>query len=185
MNNARTECPEPVQLKKFVLGELSLREVEDYQQHLSQCEPCVETIESLKVDDTFTGIARQAFQVEEISSVNEQAAVDDMIREASGWTRSELTGRELPQTAIEMDRSAEVHRLLRQPVEADDLGAIAHYRIQHLLGTGSTGVVYLTLDTKLDRQVVIKILRPSLGDCLLYTSPSPRDLSTSRMPSSA
>ena len=24
-----------------------------------------------------------------------------------------------------------------------------------------------------------------LGDCLLYTSPSPRDLSTSRMPSSA
>jgi len=29
-------------------------------------------------------------------------------------------------------------------------------------------------------------LRPMLGkDCLLYTSPSPRDLSTSRMPSSA
>ena len=26
---------------------------------------------------------------------------------------------------------------------------------------------------------------PLLGDCLLYTSPSPRDLSTSRMPSSA
>ena len=26
---------------------------------------------------------------------------------------------------------------------------------------------------------------PVLGDCLLYTSPSPRDLSTSRMPSSA
>ena len=25
----------------------------------------------------------------------------------------------------------------------------------------------------------------SLNDCLLYTSPSPRDLSTSRMPSSA
>ena len=25
----------------------------------------------------------------------------------------------------------------------------------------------------------------NLGDCLLYTSPSPRDLSTSRMPSSA
>ena len=26
---------------------------------------------------------------------------------------------------------------------------------------------------------------PQLGGCLLYTSPSPRDLSTSRMPSSA
>ena len=28
-------------------------------------------------------------------------------------------------------------------------------------------------------------LQKNLGDCLLYTSPSPRDLSTSRMPSSA
>ena len=27
--------------------------------------------------------------------------------------------------------------------------------------------------------------KPSMGGCLLYTSPSPRDLSTSRMPSSA
>ena len=26
---------------------------------------------------------------------------------------------------------------------------------------------------------------PTIGSCLLYTSPSPRDLSTSRMPSSA
>ena len=29
------------------------------------------------------------------------------------------------------------------------------------------------------------IIIPLLGNCLLYTSPSPRDLSTSRMPSSA
>ena len=28
-------------------------------------------------------------------------------------------------------------------------------------------------------------IRPTSGTCLLYTSPSPRDLSTSRMPSSA
>ena len=34
-----------------------------------------------------------------------------------------------------------------------------------------------------DREVVLKKLVP--GTCLLYTSPSPRDLSTSRMPSSA
>ena len=34
-------------------------------------------------------------------------------------------------------------------------------------------------DVAVERQVEIK------GPCLLYTSPSPRDLSTSRMPSSA
>ena len=31
----------------------------------------------------------------------------------------------------------------------------------------------------------LEILRDEISDCLLYTSPSPRDLSTSRMPSSA
>jgi len=32
---------------------------------------------------------------------------------------------------------------------------------------------------------VAKTQDDEVGDCLLYTSPSPRDLSTSRMPSSA
>eukprot|EP00831_Metopus_contortus_P063380 TRINITY_DN55862_c0_g1_i1.p2 TRINITY_DN55862_c0_g1~~TRINITY_DN55862_c0_g1_i1.p2 ORF type:complete len:100 (+),score=21.47 TRINITY_DN55862_c0_g1_i1:158-457(+) len=35
----------------------------------------------------------------------------------------------------------------------------------------------------IEARVLIKILKN--GNCLLYTSPSPRDLSTSRMPSSA
>ena len=34
-----------------------------------------------------------------------------------------------------------------------------------------------------DGNEIVSVVRP--GDCLLYTSPSPRDLSTSRMPSSA
>ena len=38
---------------------------------------------------------------------------------------------------------------------------------------------------ELDKYVDIVLVGDSLGSCLLYTSPSPRDLSTSRMPSSA
>ena len=41
----------------------------------------------------------------------------------------------------------------------------------------------LSVETFKDTQSGISTL--SLGTCLLYTSPSPRDLSTSRMPSSA
>ena len=33
--------------------------------------------------------------------------------------------------------------------------------------------------------LLIDIMLPGIDGCLLYTSPSPRDLSTSRMPSSA
>src|SRR6202158_3943271 len=38
--------------------------------------------------------------------------------------------------------------------------SIAHYRIIKKLGAGGMGEVYLALDTKLDRRVAIKVLRP-------------------------
>ena len=37
----------------------------------------------------------------------------------------------------------------------------------------------------LERQTLAQLILYVLSPCLLYTSPSPRDLSTSRMPSSA
>ena len=40
-------------------------------------------------------------------------------------------------------------------------------------------------DTSKEKKSEIAKLRQTPGGCLLYTSPSPRDLSTSRMPSSA
>ena len=44
-----------------------------------------------------------------------------------------------------------------------------------------------TLEFELERQLALELSKKTgqLGTCLLYTSPSPRDLSTSRMPSSA
>ena len=43
----------------------------------------------------------------------------------------------------------------------------------------------MTLKIETNRGIAAQILRHRSFTCLLYTSPSPRDLSTSRMPSSA
>ena len=40
-------------------------------------------------------------------------------------------------------------------------------------------------DTDVAKKCSVDILKDETKPCLLYTSPSPRDLSTSRMPSSA
>ena len=53
------------------------------------------------------------------------------------------------------------------------------------LGKGLTSAALGALLQSRGFSVKIKKLDPYLNVCLLYTSPSPRDLSTSRMPSSA
>ncbi len=40
--------------------------------------------------------------------------------------------------------------------------SLKHFRIEKLLGRGGMGVVYLGRDTRLDRPVAIKVLRPDL-----------------------
>ena len=62
------------------------------------------------------------------------------------------------------DRQA---RLAFVDIDASDYDAAAHAGISYRVAMGRIHAI------------------TGSGDCLLYTSPSPRDLSTSRMPSSA
>ena len=65
-------------------------------------------------------------------------------------------------------------------------GTSVYFRPDHLIFNKNTlfdpGLLRETLEAK---SYLHKGLKITFKDCLLYTSPSPRDLSTSRMPSSA
>ena len=54
-----------------------------------------------------------------------------------------------------------------------------------LIGAGKFGSMFLAQALKIPALHIAGIADLSPDTCLLYTSPSPRDLSTSRMPSSA
>ena len=61
------------------------------------------------------------------------------------------------------ERSAEVIRFLSQSDAPECLGRLANYRIERVLGAGSSGVVFYAVDESLNRPVALKVLRPSLG----------------------
>ena len=65
----------------------------------------------------------------------------------------------------------------------DELVAAAAADGQPALGMTDHGNMYGTLDFY--RQCKEQGIKPIIGTCLLYTSPSPRDRQKSRMPSSA
>ena len=62
--------------------------------------------------------------------------------------------------------------------QLEELGAL-------IISADQVGHEAYTVNTEAWEQVVATFGNGILQDCLLYTSPSPRDLSTARMPSSA
>ncbi len=52
---------------------------------------------------------------------------------------------------------------LGPPRAEGDLGALAHYRVQSLIGEGRIGLVFLAHDTQLCRSVALKVIRPELA----------------------
>ena len=71
----------------------------------------------------------------------------------------------------------------------EDSGSKEHpvvYRAKNRGKAVISGGLKLELDWRPDQDGIFQATTPAgLDICLLYTSPSPRDLSTSRMPSSA
>ena len=77
-------------------------------------------------------------------------------------------------------------RQLRRVLPGED---IVYFGDTGRVPYGSRGrdiiVQYARQDIRFLLQQDVKFIIAACGTCLLYTSPSPRDLSTSRMPSSA
>ena len=138
-----------------------------------------------------------------------------MIKEPDGPDRDADVDRRVRAIAKDLYQSCEDFRSASvTPSDPEDVSPLYNsiaeitqrYQSYELIGQGGMKEVYRVYDAKMARHVALaKPLSAHLSDrfdaflreahltarlehpgiCLLYTSPSPRDLSTSRMPSSA
>ena len=92
---------------------------------------------------------------------------------------------------LSIDKIREITQVQEMMADFPEIGQSVRWRNAYLDPLNYIQVLMLERLSKEDDRMQSKWLKPALesingiATCLLYTSPSPRDLSTSRMPSSA
>ena len=146
-------CPQRPQIEKLASGQLPFAEADKLAEHLEQCPACIQTVQSLKCDDTLAELIRK--KPPTISKAEESALqklVEKLraLRPAIGQAKEPETSREL-------------YDFLSPAQEAGELGRLGSYRVLRVLCHGGMGVVYQAEDIHLKRTVAIKAMLPRLA----------------------
>ncbi|MCY2965068.1 MAG: serine/threonine-protein kinase, partial [Planctomycetota bacterium] len=144
-----TAHPSDRELADFVSDWLDEQSDSTLRQHLADCGTCRELVEKLRRGDTHKKMEPTAFASPEppVGSV----AADDSL--AARLLANPPLPAAIPSRVV----------FPRGPTEEAPCGGIDHYDLVAALGQGTFGEVYLARDTRLGRQVAIKVLRPRFG----------------------
>src|SRR5262245_27329736 len=96
----------------------------------------------------------QPIEVPQISEDSEPSSKNQKTPRPSGNSGVRSAGRSGGEKAEENDLS-----FLAPPQSGDELGRLGNYRILKVLGSGGMGIVLLAEDTKLRRQVALKVMK--------------------------
>jgi WD40 repeat protein/serine/threonine protein kinase len=165
---ALSPCPTKQDYQRVMRGELSPGDVEYVAEHLEQCGRCVETVQSLKAEDTLLEAVREA-RTAVIEKPPDNVAQDLLIKLCQVATpgpspqedRYATFEAELPQSLGSTDRQK--YDFLAPAQQPDEIGRLGNYRIFRVLGAGGMGVVFHAEDLQLKRPVALKAMKSELA----------------------
>lgn len=147
-----TPCPDMYDLQRFFLGQDDEAAAGPIENHLSDCPRCVATLDHLDLSDELIEAAhahgRQADRP--LQAVRVEGLIERL---------KALSG---PTTPAAPDESCD--SLLAPAQAPDEIGRLGAYRVRQVLGSGGMGIVYLAEDTRLQRPIALKVLRPTLAE---------------------
>jgi WD40 repeat protein/serine/threonine protein kinase len=155
-------CPPRDVLAKFVLGQLSPPEVEQWSLHVEKCPPCTATLHDLKAEDTVTTGLKDPGQAR---ATRENPRVQELIVRLMGLKPGQEGATAGPGQSVSGAEGGKPEDCdFLAPAQAPgEIGRLGGYRVLKVLGTGGMGMVFLAQDPQLERLVALKAMKPSLA----------------------
>jgi serine/threonine protein kinase len=148
-------CPQTEELRQLLDSSLSDERQLECMQHMDSCSCCQERIESVATEGTnLSEIVRGIHEGEPQATSAYWPALQAM----------ESTVQEQVSVKTARTRDTSLH-FLKPASDSAYLGRLAHFDVMRVLGRGGMGVVLEAFDSRLHRNVALKILDPDLlGD---------------------
>jgi WD40 repeat protein len=152
---ALASCPPPEELLKLLDGSLSSERQSECTRHMDSCECCQAKLEDLATAGT------------KLSQVVSHMDAAEPAADSAYWRALQALDPNFQETFVPRSTARRKEASLEFLQPATDpayLGRLAQFDVMRIIGRGGMGIVLEAFDSRLQRNVAVKVLDPDLAD---------------------